>query len=77
MTFTDCAETLRVTTAALSVVKEAANMTAVSGRGKDTWDGKIAEDAKETVQECVSEFISFITSKYGGKIFYMLNMDTY
>ena len=25
---------------------------------------KIAKDAKETVQECVSEFISFITSEY-------------
>ncbi|KAL4189344.1 hypothetical protein AMTRI_Chr08g206560 [Amborella trichopoda] len=25
-------------------------------------NGKIAKDAKETVQECVSEFISFITS---------------
>ncbi|GKD86556.1 hypothetical protein Tco_1357710, partial [Tanacetum coccineum] len=36
MTFTDCAEALRVATAALSVFKEAANMTAVSGRGKDT-----------------------------------------
>ncbi|MCE5167097.1 Nuclear transcription factor Y subunit B-8, partial [Datura stramonium] len=24
-------------------------------------NGKIAKDAKETVQECVSEFISFIT----------------
>lgn len=24
---------------------------------------KIAKDAKETVQECVSEFISFITSE--------------
>nr|GEW23727.1 nuclear factor YB2 [Tanacetum cinerariifolium] len=35
-------------------------------------NGKIVEDAKETVQECVSEFISFITSKYVGKIFYML-----
>jgi nuclear transcription Y subunit beta len=26
-------------------------------------NGKIAKDAKETVQECVSEFISFITSE--------------
>ena len=26
--------------------------------------GKIAKDAKECVQECVSEFISFITSEY-------------
>ncbi len=40
-------------------------------------NAKIAKDAKETVQECVSEFISFITSEYpflntydffGGKI---------
>nr|GEW44773.1 nuclear transcription factor Y subunit B-8 [Tanacetum cinerariifolium] len=35
-------------------------------------NGKIVEDAKEIVQECVSEFISFITSKHVGKIFYML-----
>lgn len=27
-------------------------------------NGKVAKDAKETVQECVSEFISFITSEY-------------
>ncbi|KFM62636.1 Nuclear transcription factor Y subunit beta, partial [Stegodyphus mimosarum] len=26
--------------------------------------GKIAKDAKECVQECVSEFVSFITSEY-------------
>jgi len=26
-------------------------------------DAKIAKDAKDTVQECVSEFISFITSE--------------
>ncbi|GJZ46619.1 hypothetical protein Tco_0594215 [Tanacetum coccineum] len=35
MTFTDCAEALRVTTAALSVIKEAADMTVVLVRGKD------------------------------------------
>lgn len=27
-------------------------------------NAKIAKDAKETVQECVSEFIAFITSEY-------------
>ncbi len=27
-------------------------------------NAKIAKDAKETVQECVSEFISFITSEW-------------
>lgn len=27
-------------------------------------NGKIGKDAKDTVQECVSEFISFITSEY-------------
>ena len=27
-------------------------------------NGKIAKDAKETLQECVSEFISFVTSEY-------------
>jgi len=26
-------------------------------------NGKIAKDAKETLQECVSEFISFVTSE--------------
>lgn len=31
-------------------------------------NGKIAKDAKETVQECVSEFISFITSEYVGYV---------
>ncbi|KAL0340785.1 UNVERIFIED_CONTAM: Nuclear transcription factor Y subunit B-8 [Sesamum radiatum] len=31
-------------------------------------NGKIAKDAKDTVQECVSEFISFITSEYALKI---------
>jgi len=43
-------------------------------------NGKIAKDAKETVQECVSEFISFITSEYAAFsyltltfIFYSLN----
>ncbi|KAJ0704986.1 putative transcription factor Hap3/NF-YB family [Helianthus annuus] len=27
-------------------------------------NGKIAKDAKDTLQECVSEFISFVTSEY-------------
>lgn len=27
-------------------------------------NAKIAKDAKETVQECASEFVSFITSEY-------------
>ncbi|CAA6661058.1 unnamed protein product [Spirodela intermedia] len=30
-------------------------------------NGKIAKDAKESVQECVSEFISFVTSEASGK----------
>mmetsp|Transcript_22845 Transcript_22845/g.63430 ORF Transcript_22845/g.63430 Transcript_22845/m.63430 type:complete len:131 (-) Transcript_22845:184-576(-) len=30
-------------------------------------NAKIAKDAKETVQECVSEFISFITSEASDK----------
>ena len=30
-------------------------------------NAKIAKDAKETVQECVSEYISFITSEYVTK----------
>jgi hypothetical protein len=32
-------------------------------------NGKIGKDAKDTVQECVSEFISFITSEYAFPIF--------
>lgn len=27
-------------------------------------NAKVAKDSKETVQECVSEFISFVTSEY-------------
>lgn len=30
-------------------------------------NAKVAKDAKETVQECVSEFISFITSEASDK----------
>ncbi|XP_076913881.1 nuclear transcription factor Y subunit B-1-like [Bidens hawaiensis] len=30
-------------------------------------NGKIAKDAKETAQECVSEFISFVTSEASDK----------
>ncbi|KAL4556810.1 hypothetical protein LXL04_034973 [Taraxacum kok-saghyz] len=30
-------------------------------------NGKVAKDAKDTVQECVSEFISFITSEASDK----------
>uniref|UniRef100_A0A453FVE0 Transcription factor CBF/NF-Y/archaeal histone domain-containing protein n=1 Tax=Aegilops tauschii subsp. strangulata TaxID=200361 RepID=A0A453FVE0_AEGTS len=30
-------------------------------------NGKIAKDAKETLQECVSEFISFVTSEASDK----------
>lgn len=30
-------------------------------------NAKIAKDAKETIQECVSEFISFITSEASDK----------
>ena len=33
-------------------------------------NGKIAKDSKETVQECVSEFISFITSEYDSLHFF-------
>jgi histone H3/H4 len=31
-------------------------------------NAKIAKDAKETVQECVSEFIAFITSEYHASL---------
>ncbi len=30
-------------------------------------NAKIAKDSKESVQECVSEFISFITSEYTSR----------
>ncbi|GMY36090.1 nuclear transcription factor Y subunit B-1-like [Fagus crenata] len=30
-------------------------------------NGKIAKEAKDTMQECVSEFISFITSESGKR----------
>lgn len=33
-------------------------------------DAKIAKEARETVQECVSEFISFITSEYSMWLIY-------
>ena len=32
-------------------------------------NGKIAKDAKECVQECVSEFVSFITSEASDKCY--------
>lgn len=35
-------------------------------------NAKIAKDAKESIQECVSEFISFITSQL---IFFSINND--
>lgn len=40
-----------------------ANISRIMKKGLPA-NGKIAKDAKETVQECVSEFISFITSEY-------------
>ncbi|CAH8353116.1 unnamed protein product [Eruca vesicaria subsp. sativa] len=39
-----------------------ANISRIMKRGLPA-NGKIAKDAKETMQECVSEFISFITSE--------------
>jgi nuclear transcription Y subunit beta len=36
-------------------------------------NGKISREAKETIQECVSEFISFITGEYP---YYMGGSDT-
>ena len=35
-------------------------------------NSKIAKDAKETIQECVSEFISIITSECGPSL-YLVN----
>ncbi|GMH23109.1 hypothetical protein Nepgr_024952 [Nepenthes gracilis] len=43
-----------------------ANISRVMKKALPT-NGKIAKDAKETVQECVSEFISFITSEASDK----------
>ncbi|RWR81787.1 nuclear transcription factor Y subunit B-1-like protein isoform X1 [Cinnamomum micranthum f. kanehirae] len=43
-----------------------ANISRIMKKGVPT-NGKIAKDAKETVQECVSEFISFITSEASDK----------
>lgn len=38
-------------------------------------NGKIAKDAKDTVQECVSEFISFVTSEYFFFSSFSLSID--
>ncbi|CAN6814338.1 unnamed protein product, partial [Brassica oleracea] len=43
-----------------------ANISRIMKRGLPA-NGKIAKDAKEIVQECVSEFISFITSEASDK----------
>ncbi|XP_041998726.1 nuclear transcription factor Y subunit B-8-like isoform X1 [Salvia splendens] len=43
-----------------------ANISRIMKKGLPA-NGKIAKDAKETVQECVSEFISFITSEASDK----------
>ncbi|CAA0829760.1 Nuclear transcription factor Y subunit B-8 [Striga hermonthica] len=43
-----------------------ANISRIMKKGVPA-NGKIAKDAKETVQECVSEFISFITSEASDK----------
>ena len=37
--------------------------TTLSSRRRIPSNGKIAKDAKECVQECVSEFVSFVTSE--------------
>lgn len=37
---------------------------------------KIAKDAKECVQECVSEFISFITAEVSGRVFVFVYYST-
>ncbi|OEL33886.1 Nuclear transcription factor Y subunit B-4 [Dichanthelium oligosanthes] len=43
-----------------------ANISRIMRRGVPE-NGKIAKDAKESMQECVSEFISFITSEASDK----------
>eukprot|EP01018_Ginkgo_biloba_P022946 Gb_10622 [translate_table: standard] len=44
-----------------------ANISRIMKKGVPA-NAKIAKDAKDTVQECVSEFISFITSEYPFKV---------
>lgn len=39
-----------------------ANISRIMKKGLPS-NGKIAKDAKDTMQECVSEFISFVTSE--------------
>ncbi|XP_048634503.1 nuclear transcription factor Y subunit B-8-like [Brassica napus] len=43
-----------------------ANISRIMKRGLPA-NGKIAKDAKEILQECVSEFISFVTSEASDK----------
>lgn len=43
-----------------------ANISRIMKKGLPA-NGKIAKDARETVQECVSEFISFVTSEASDK----------
>ncbi|KAK9154146.1 hypothetical protein Sjap_001626 [Stephania japonica] len=43
-----------------------ANISRIMKKGLPA-NGKIAKDAKETMQECVSEFISFVTSEASDK----------
>nr|XP_043609833.1 nuclear transcription factor Y subunit B-10-like [Erigeron canadensis] len=43
-----------------------ANISRIMKKGLPA-NGKMAKDAKETVQECVSEFISFVTSEASDK----------
>jgi len=40
-----------------------ANVAKIMKKGISSSQGKIAKDARECVQECVSEFVSFITSE--------------
>lgn len=40
-------------------------------------NGKISKDAKEMLQECVSEFISFVTSEYVNSFYFFLFIYIY
>lgn len=40
-----------------------------------TGNAKIAKDAKESIQECVSEFISFITSEVNLHIYWYISVS--
>lgn len=51
-----------------------ANISRIMKKGLPA-NGKIAKDAKETIQECVSEFISFVTSEYALPLSFLFSLN--